>query len=158
MQNAFFEQLYRQFGDSWRVGPGESLFDYASGQSTETFTQRNFPSQFPSLMGVAPAQIQEATRLCQETGVDEWMLEGCVFDVAATGQPDFVQSAVNAIATTLVDQVQDRIEDEIRPPGAVSPAPVSLLEQPATPMLPAFIMRQNQDAKFWRNPLITTAV
>lgn len=114
VQNAFFEQLYRQFGDSWRVGPGESLFDYASGQSTETFTQRNFPSQFPSLMGVAPAQIQEATRLCQEAGVDEWMLEGCVFDVAATGQPDFVQSAVNAIATTLVDQVQDRIEDEIR--------------------------------------------
>lgn len=46
--------------------------------------------------------------------VNEWMLEGCVFDVAATGQPDFVQSAVNAIATTLIDQVQDRVEDEIR--------------------------------------------
>jgi hypothetical protein len=42
------------------------------------------------------------------------MLEGCVFDVAATGQPDFVQSAVNAIATSLVDDVQDRVEDEIR--------------------------------------------
>ncbi|MEO1068943.1 MAG: hypothetical protein AAFW95_07455, partial [Cyanobacteria bacterium J06638_6] len=114
VQNAFFEQLYRQFGDSWRVDAGESLFDYAPGQSTETFTRRDFPSQFPSLLGVAPAQIQNATRLCQEAGVDEWMLEGCVFDVAATGQPDFVQSAVNAIATSLIDEVQDRIEDEIR--------------------------------------------
>jgi len=42
------------------------------------------------------------------------MIEGCVFDVAATGQPDFVQGAVNAIATTLLDQVQDHVEDEIR--------------------------------------------
>ncbi|MBE9141164.1 VWD domain-containing protein [Nodosilinea sp. LEGE 07088] len=114
LQNAFFEQLYRQFGDSWRVTAGESLFDYGPGQSTATFTQRNFPSQFPTLVGVAPAQIQNATRLCQEAGVNEWMLEGCVFDVAATGQPDFVQSAVNAIATNLVDEVQDQVEDEIR--------------------------------------------
>jgi len=89
-------------------------FDYAPGQSTETFTQRDFPRQFPSLLGVAPAQIQDTTQLCQEAGVNEWMIEGCVFDVAATGQPGFVEGAVNAIATTLLDQVQDRIEDEIR--------------------------------------------
>ncbi|MFQ4139136.1 VWD domain-containing protein [Nodosilinea sp. PGN35] len=114
VQTAFFQQLYRQFGDSWRISSGESLFDYAPGQSTETFTRRDFPSQFPSLLGVAPAQIQEATRLCRETGVNEWMMEGCVFDVAATGQPGFAQAAVNAIATTLLDQVQDRVEDEIR--------------------------------------------
>jgi hypothetical protein len=114
VQTAFFQQLYRQFGDSWRVTASESLFDYAPGQSTETFTRRDFPSQFPTLLGVAPAQIQDATRLCQEAGVNEWMIEGCVFDVAATGQSDFVQGAVNAIATTLLDQVQDRIEDEIR--------------------------------------------
>jgi hypothetical protein len=114
VQNAFFEQLYRQFGDSWRITAAESLFDYAPGQSTETFTQRNFPSQFPSLLGVAPAQIQDATRQCREAGVNEWMLEGCVFDVAATGQPGFVDAAVNAIASTLLDQVQDRVEDEIR--------------------------------------------
>ncbi|WOD39207.1 VWD domain-containing protein [Nodosilinea sp. E11] len=114
VQNAFYQQLYRQFGDSWRVSPGESLFDYAPGQSTDSFTQRNFPSQFPSLLGVAPAQIQQATRLCREAGVNEWMMEGCVFDVAATGQPGFVQGAVNAIATTLIDQVQNRVEDEIR--------------------------------------------
>jgi hypothetical protein len=114
VQTAFFQQLYRQFGDSWRITAAESLFDYAPGQSTETFTQRNFPNQFPSLMGVAPAQIQQATRLCQEAGVNEWMMEGCVFDVAATGQPGFVQGAMDAIATTLLDQVQERVEDEIR--------------------------------------------
>lgn len=114
VQTAFFQQLYRQFGDSWRITAAESLFDYGSGQSTDTFTRRDFPSQFPSLVGVAPAQIQQATRLCQEAGVNEWMMEGCVFDVAATGQPGFVQGAVDAIASTLVNQVQNRVEQEIR--------------------------------------------
>ena len=114
VENAFFEQLYRQFGDSWRVTASASLFDYAPGQSTETFTQRDFPRQFPSLVGVAPAQIQSATQLCREAGVDDQLLAGCVFDVAATGNPDFVQGALSAIATTLLDQVQDQVENEIR--------------------------------------------
>ncbi|HIK44263.1 MAG TPA: VWD domain-containing protein [Leptolyngbyaceae cyanobacterium M65_K2018_010] len=134
-QTAFFQQLYRQFGESWRVAAADSLFDYAPGQTTETFTQRDFPSQFPSLAGVAPAQIQAATRLCQEAGVDEWMLEGCVFDVAATGQPGFVQSAVEALASTVVDQVEDRVEDELRrrvprPVPIPGPVPVPLPRWP----------------------------
>jgi hypothetical protein len=114
LETAFFEQLYRQFGDSWRVAATDSLFDYGPGQSTETFTRRDFPSQFPSLLGVAPAEIQSATRLCREAGVDDQLMEGCVFDVAATGNPDFVQGALSAIATTLLDQVQDQVEEEIR--------------------------------------------
>lgn len=113
VENAFFQQLYRQFGDSWRISQGESLFDYGPGQSTETFTDRAFPSQFPTLMGVAPAQIQEATRLCEAAEVDDWFMEGCVFDVAATGQPSFAQGAVSAIADALITEIQDRIVDEI---------------------------------------------
>jgi hypothetical protein len=42
------------------------------------------------------------------------MLEGCLFDVAAIGQRGFVAAAVNAIAPSPIDPVQDRVEDEIR--------------------------------------------
>ena len=38
LEDAYFDNLYRQFGDSWRVRQGESLFDYLPGQSTATFT------------------------------------------------------------------------------------------------------------------------
>jgi hypothetical protein len=113
VQTAFFQQLYRQFGDSWRLSQAESLFAYAPGQSTETFSDRTFPRQFPSLAGIAPAQVQEATRLCREAGVDDWFLEGCVFDVAATGQPDFVQAAVTALADTVLNRVQDQIRNQV---------------------------------------------
>jgi hypothetical protein len=114
VQNAFFEQLYRQFGDSWRLAQADSLFDYAPGQSTETFTNRAFPDRFPSLVGIAPDQIQAATRLCREAEVTDLFLEGCVFDVAVTGQPGFAQAAAEAVAMAVVDQVRDRVVEEVR--------------------------------------------
>jgi hypothetical protein len=59
VQNAFFEQLYRQFGDSWRVDAGESLFDYAPGQSTATFTQRRFSQPVSVAAGGSPGSNSE---------------------------------------------------------------------------------------------------
>lgn len=114
IEDAYFEDLYRQFGDSWRVTQVESLFDYASGQSTASFTDRNFPSQFFTLNAVAPAQIEAAVTTCQEAGVDEALMDGCVFDVAATGETSFADAAVNAVANVVVREIRDRIVDEVQ--------------------------------------------
>lgn len=114
VQRAFFEQLYRQFGDSWRVTSAASLFDYGPGQSTEAFTNRAFPDRFPSLAGVAPAQIREATQLCREAEIGAAFMEGCVFDIAATGETGFLAAAVNAVADTVVQEVTDRVIEEAR--------------------------------------------
>ncbi|NJN21613.1 MAG: hypothetical protein HC812_11085 [Leptolyngbya sp. RL_3_1] len=56
VEDAYFDRLYRQFGDSWRITQADSLFDYRSGESTVTFTDRNFPSTFVTLNRVAPAR------------------------------------------------------------------------------------------------------
>ena len=114
VQRAFFEQLYRQFGDSWRVSAATSLFDYGAGKSTDTFTNRAFPNRFPSLAGVAPAQIRDATQLCREAEVGAAFMEGCVFDIAATGETGFLAAAVNAVADTVVQEVTDRVVDEVQ--------------------------------------------
>ncbi|PSN19954.1 hypothetical protein C7271_04650 [filamentous cyanobacterium CCP5] len=113
-QTAFFNQLYRQFGDSWRISQAESLFDYGPGQSTETFTDRSFPSRYPSLVGVAPAQIQAATRQCQEANIDVDFMAGCVFDIAATGESGFLEAAANAVVNVVVERAVDRVIDEVR--------------------------------------------
>lgn len=114
LETAYFEQLYRQFGDSWRIQPQESLFDYGPGQSTESFTNRAFPTAFPTLAGVSSAQINSARQTCQQAGVEDIFLDGCIFDVAATGQADFANAAVNAIADVLVQEATDRLVDQIR--------------------------------------------
>ena len=114
VEDAYFEDLYRQFGDSWRVTQNESLFDYAPGTSTASFTDRSFPNQFFSLNAVAPTQVEAAVNTCQEAGVDEALMDGCVFDVAATGEPSFANAAANAIADVVAREVRNRILDEVR--------------------------------------------
>ena len=41
-------------------------------------------------------------------------MEGCVFDIAATGETGFLAAAVNAVADTVVQEVTDRVVDAIR--------------------------------------------
>ena len=113
VEDAYFDSLYRQFGDSWRISQAESLFDYGPNQSTETFTDRAFPREFVTLNAVAPAQVQSALETCRNAGVEEALLDGCVFDVATTGQSDFATAAANAIADAVVQELTDRLIDEV---------------------------------------------
>ena len=114
IQNGFFRQLYRDFGSSWRISDEESLFDYAPGMSTETFTDRAYPASFPTLVGVAVQEIEEARKLCQTLEVADEFMEGCVFDVAATGERGFAESAANAVISVLIDQAKDRVREEVK--------------------------------------------
>lgn len=113
VENAYFNNLYRQFGDSWRISQAESLFDYRASQSTATFTDRSFPREFVTMNAFAPAQVESALNTCQDAGVAEALLDGCVFDVAATGEPSFATAAANAIANAVVREITDRVIDEV---------------------------------------------
>jgi hypothetical protein len=113
IEDTYFDTLYRQFGDSWRIQTSESLFDYPLGQSTADFTDTAFPRQLVTLNGVAPARIDAALTTCQDAGVDEALLDGCVFDVAATGDNSFANAAANAIANAVVQELTDRVIDEV---------------------------------------------
>lgn len=90
-----FETLYKVFAESWRITPEESLFDYAEGESTETFTNRDIPRRKMTLADLDPGARGNAERLCREAGVVETVaLEQCVFDVGLTGDITFIDSAL----------------------------------------------------------------
>ncbi|MEM8806650.1 MAG: VWD domain-containing protein [Cyanobacteria bacterium P01_G01_bin.38] len=114
IETAYFEQLNRQFGDSWRINQAESLFDYPPGMTTASFTNRGFPEQFLTLNSVSDADLEAAVSECEAAGVEEDMMDGCVFDVAATGNSSFANAALNAVANVVVERVTDRVIDEIR--------------------------------------------
>ena len=93
--------LYRVFADSWRVTDEDSLFVYASGTSTATFTDRDWPAQEPPcvlkppfvLPGVAvPAgvSVAQAEQICSAV-TDGGLNKDCVFDVATTGEEEFAR-------------------------------------------------------------------
>jgi hypothetical protein len=123
--------LYDQFGNAWRVADGTSLFDYAPGTSTATFTNESwpngespesclFPLETPGVLGKPPLEAlpqEEAQQVCQDIR-DEERRSNCVQDVMVTGEPGFAatylasqQIASNAAPAipTLVSPVDNAI-------------------------------------------------
>jgi hypothetical protein len=92
-----------QFGDAWRITQGDSLFPYGPGQSTDTFTDRKFPSATPRF---SPAVTDQARSLCQSAGViGDAILAACVFDVAVTGNPALAKTAAQVSRESTVTAV-----------------------------------------------------
>ncbi len=116
---ARFVDLNQRFADAWRVTDASSLFDYAPGTSTATFTRADWPPEKASCViadsKVPPAQPmdpEKAAAVCRSV-VDKDLKEQCIFDVTATGQAGFA-------ATYLVTQ-QLRHRHLRRPPILVRP-------------------------------------
>ena len=97
VENIVFDQLYKEFGNSWRISQADSLFDYKAGHTTDTFTDRGFPSSYRTLAMLSPTQVQTATAACQQARVSPEQLEGCIFDVGFTGDSGFAETASQAL-------------------------------------------------------------
>ncbi len=114
-----YVDLYQKFAEAWRVTDKTSLFDYAPGTSTDTFTQRSWPPENPPCVipGNQPAKPLDpgvARRLCRNVA-DENMNANCVFDVTVTGEPGFAKLyelsqriRVGSTTTTLDDSKDSR--------------------------------------------------
>jgi hypothetical protein len=86
--------LYRTLGESWRIKQRESLFDYAPGQSTRTFTNRRIPYVTSPLASIPKAIRKRAERVCRRLGIKKpQILADCILDVAATGDFRFATAA-----------------------------------------------------------------
>jgi hypothetical protein len=85
-----YVDLYVKFADSWRVTDKSSLFDYAEGTSTATYTDKAWPAEnvqpvVHNLVFVMPTARKVALKACQDVlGKNE--KADCVFDVMAMGQ------------------------------------------------------------------------
>jgi hypothetical protein len=90
-----YVDLYQKFADSWRVTDKTSLFDYAPGTSTATFTIASWPPEnppcvLPETTPVKPATLAVARRACRAV-VGKNRKEDCIFDVRVTGNTGFAK-------------------------------------------------------------------
>ena len=88
--------LYKTFAKRWRVTDATSLFDYAPGTSTATFTLDDWPSENPPCVAsgrppAAPLNEETAQNLCLAV-TDKFRKANCVFDVMLTGEPAFAKA------------------------------------------------------------------
>lgn len=90
-----FEQLYPSYADGWRVTGDTSLFSYADGQDTGSFTDREFPQREVTVDDLDPTRRARAEQVCRWAGItDARQLAECVLDVGVTGRPEFAVSGV----------------------------------------------------------------
>ena len=94
--------LYKTFANAWRVTDQTSLFVYAPGTSTKTFTDEDWPAEKPPcklkpqfhIPGANPIRegipIEKAKRICKGVTIDQ-LNRDCVFDVATTGDEEFAK-------------------------------------------------------------------
>jgi RHS repeat-associated protein len=92
-----FEQLYGQFANSWRITQAKSLFDYNSGEDTNTFTDTTFPSQFFTIDDLPPDKRALAEQIVQQLGItDPTLLANAILDIALTdGDPAFIDGVAD---------------------------------------------------------------
>ncbi|HEY3871923.1 MAG TPA: VWD domain-containing protein [Actinocrinis sp.] len=82
------------FADSWRIGDDESFFTYPDGADTSTYTDESFPSNVVSLSDFAQSDLDIARQDCVSNGVTSGpALDGCMLDVAETGDADYATAA-----------------------------------------------------------------
>ncbi len=82
-----YDGLYPGYADSLRVTSTSSLFTYAAGTTTATYTDRTFPDRTPNPI---PHQTWASSQ-CQRFGVaDPVSLSDCTVDLAATGRADLL--------------------------------------------------------------------
>jgi hypothetical protein len=87
--------LYQKFGEAWRVDDKSTLFDYAPGTSTGTFTLRSWPQErppcvLPKSVPARPLNANTAAQACGEIR-DLKMKADCTFDVRVTGEKGFAK-------------------------------------------------------------------
>lgn len=95
--DARYQALYSKFGDAWRVTDATTLFDYASGTNTATFTVADWPrfnTRSCLLQGETPVTGVDpavATQACSAI-TDANQKADCIFDVTVTGNTGFAQT------------------------------------------------------------------
>ena len=107
-------QLYGEFADAWRVTQATSLLDYASGQTTATFTDVNFPRNAVDLANLPNTVVRDAAVETTSAEItDATIARQAQLDFAATGDPSLLASARFAQATGIMPTA-----------ATVTPAPV----------------------------------
>jgi hypothetical protein len=110
-----YDELYSTFAASWRITQADSMLDYATGETTVTFTDVSMPDR--DRPAATPDALAAATVSCTAAGVaDVDLVRNCAFDLAVTRNSDF---------TDTYRSQQQRVDyvRTFRGDGSVTPGP-----------------------------------
>jgi hypothetical protein len=111
MEKEYLAFLARDFARVWRITPATTLFDYTPGESTLTYTDETFPRVHRTINDLTPSQQATARKACEENGVSNEDMRGCVYDQAYLSIPGTPRPPIHDRTTGLT---LERIEGVVR--------------------------------------------
>jgi hypothetical protein len=87
--------LARDFAREHRIAQDASLFDYAPGQNTLSYTDLSFPRVHHTVGDLTDDRRESARRICEQNGVNAAEMRGCIFDQAYVNLPPSPRPVVN---------------------------------------------------------------
>ena len=91
------DELYNQYGESWRISQEQSLFDYLGGNTSDTHTDRTFPRGIVTVNSLSESTRQLAEQICRDAGIsDPILLDACILDIGLTGDLSFADYPAGA--------------------------------------------------------------
>jgi hypothetical protein len=109
-----FATFYDVFAKSWRIAQPDSLFEYASGQSTATFTDVTFPRTPATFPAISLDELIKVQTNCSKAGVAPSWIESCILDVGTSGDQSFAVELARTRPPTL--------NFNVTPPPSLAPA------------------------------------
>ena len=101
-----YDELYHEFGDSWRITQNESLF------GTETFKVPGIPAQRVTTSDLDEASKDEARKVCEDRGItNPAILDNCIFDLVLSGDERFADDAASLVSVSPDEQMQVFLAD-----------------------------------------------
>jgi hypothetical protein len=120
------EQLYGIYADSWRVTELNTLFNYAEGETTDSFTDTSFPARYLDTDALPDEVLAAAENAVDALGIlDPTARKNAIYDYLVTGRIDFVEAALEIPITALDDiDIASEENDTLVYLGIVSPTPM----------------------------------
>lgn len=114
--------IARDFANDWRVTNETTLFDYAFGENTMTYTDYSFPRVHRTLHDLTPDQQATARRSCEEEGIRGSDLDGCIYDrgflnIPANPAP-VVRDRTEGVVLAKIEQPVRTPSDDKNPSGS----------------------------------------
>jgi hypothetical protein len=88
----YLAQVYGPFEEAWRINAATSLFDYAPGTTTDTYTLPDFPvfEDIRTVEDFPPNEFELAAAQCAGLG-NETLVNQCIYDILVTGNQGFAE-------------------------------------------------------------------
>ncbi len=102
--------LAKDFANNFRVQPNTTLFDYAFGQNTMTFTDYSYPRVHRTINDLSRENRTNARNACARAGLTGAELDACIFDQGFLQIPPTPRPVIN---DPTVNRPLPRVEREV---------------------------------------------